>query len=274
RGAGVGEPGARQLLHGRERRAPGSGAPHRPGAAGGTFITFTHGTPGRVSVSPDPAFIPAGQLSANIVIRGLTAGSTTLTPAATGVNGVAANVTTSAAVIQNAHSSFRLGAGQFFQNTYAYVAQNLSVPLTITLTSSDTSVATVPASVTIPSGTYFVYYDVTARGTGSATITATAPGWTGFSVPVVVTTPRLGISGGGTYNTTQPALNVYAYAEDSLGTVHTRTSALSVQLSSSDTTVLRVLTPTKALAWFDFPADVARSAKIGDPMAADTNVVR
>lgn len=214
-----------------------------PAPAGGTFITFTQGTPGRVSISPDPAFIPAGQLSANIVIRGLTAGSTTLTPAATGVNGVTANVTTSAAVIQNAPTSFRMGAGQFYQNTYAYVAQNLSLPLTIALTSSDTTVARVPASVTIPGGTYYVYYDVSARAAGSATITATAPGWTGFTTPVVVTTPGVTLSGGGTYNTTQPAITVYAYARDSVGNYYPRTSALSVQLSSSDTTVLRVLTP-------------------------------
>lgn len=214
-----------------------------PAPAGGTFITFTHGTPGRVSVSPDPAFIPAGQLSANIVIRGLTAGSTTLTPAATGVNGVTANVTTSAAVIGNPHGTFRLGAGQFFQNTYAYVAQNLSLPLTITLTSSDTTVASVPASVTIPGGTYYVYYNVTARAVGSATITATAPGWTGFTTPVVVTTPGVSVSGGGTYNTTQPAITMSAYARDSVGNYYPRTSALSVQLSSSDTSVLRVLTP-------------------------------
>ncbi|MCL4213291.1 MAG: Ig-like domain-containing protein [Gemmatimonadales bacterium] len=234
-------PGSYSMVVNDER--PGQVLLTDPAPAGGTFITFTHGTPGRVSVSPDPAFIPAGQLSANIVIRGLTAGSTTLTPAATGVNGVTANVTTSAAVIQNSPTSFRMGAGQFYQNTYAYVSQNLSLPLTVTLSSSDTSVARVPASVTIPAGTYYVYYDVTARAVGSATITATAPGWTGFTTPVVVTTPGVTLSGGGTYNTTQPAITVYAYARDSVGNYYPRTSALSVQLSSSDTTVLRVLTP-------------------------------
>lgn len=215
-----------------------------PAPAGGTFITFTHGTPGRVSVSPDPAFIPAGQLSVNIVIRGLTAGSTTLTPAATGVNGVAATVTTAAAIIQNQPTSIRLGAGQFYTNAYSYVTNNVSIPLVITLTSSDTTVVRVPATITIPSNTYYVYYNVLGLVPGSATVTGTASGWTGFSIPVVVSTPRVTVSGGGTYNTTQPALGTTVYARDSTNVIGYRTSALNVQLASSDTTILRVLTPT------------------------------
>ena len=36
-----------------------------PSPAGGTFVTFNYGTAGVASVSPSPAFIPAGQLAAN-----------------------------------------------------------------------------------------------------------------------------------------------------------------------------------------------------------------
>src|SRR5690606_24924013 len=32
-----------------------------PAPPGGAYISFEHGTPGRVEVSPEPAFIPAGQ---------------------------------------------------------------------------------------------------------------------------------------------------------------------------------------------------------------------
>ena len=214
-----------------------------PAPVGGSFITFGFGTPGRVSISPDPAFIPAGQLSANVVIRGLTAGTTTVTPAATGVNGVTANVTTSPAVLQVSTTAVRMGAGQYVPNLYALVAQNVSNPLTLTLTSSDTMVATVPAQITIPSGTYYVYFNVTGRAPGSATFTITAPGWTGTSTNVLVTTPRIGLSGGGTYNTTQPAISATAYSEDSLYSANYRTSSLAVQFSSSDTSILKVITP-------------------------------
>ncbi|MDH5234973.1 MAG: hypothetical protein OEW77_08425 [Gemmatimonadota bacterium] len=232
-----------------------------PAPAGGTFITFVFGTPGRASVSPDPAFIPAGQLSANVVIRGLTAGSTTLTPAATGVNGVASTVNVAAATILAQPGQVRIGAGQFYANAYPYVTYNVVNPLVITLTSSDTTKVRVPATVTINSGTYYVYYNVTGVAPGSATITGTAPGWTGFSTPVTVTTPNVGISGGGTYNTTQPAIGMTVYTRDSTGNVGYRNSALNVQLTSSDTTVLRVLTPNVTIPagqYFNsgFPATV------------------
>ena len=219
-----------------------------PAPAGGSFITFAFGTPGRVSVSPDPAFIPAGQLSANIVIRGLTAGTTTLTPASTGVNGVTSNVTTSPAVLVSSGASLRMGAGQFIQSQYLYVQQALTNALTISLVSSDTTVVTVPAQIIIPSASNVAYFNVTGRATGSATITSTAPGWTGTTTSVVVTTPNVGLSGGGTYNTTQPAVGVTVYSRDSTLSAHYRTNSLVVQLSSSDTTVLRVVTPTVTIA--------------------------
>ncbi len=40
-----------------------------PSPAGGTYVTFGFGTPGIASVSPNPAFIPAGQLAADIQIN-------------------------------------------------------------------------------------------------------------------------------------------------------------------------------------------------------------
>ena len=218
-----------------------------PAPAGGSFITFAFGTPGRVSVSPDPAFIPAGQLSANIIIRGLTPGTTTITPAATGVNGIASSVTTSAAVLQISNPSTQMGAGQFVQYLYVYVAQTLSTPLNIAFASSDTAVATSVTQLTIPSGTNYAYFNVTGRAPGATTITMTAPGWTGVSTNVRVTTPHVSIAGGGTYNTTAPAFGVTVYSTDSVGTGNYRTSSLVVQLSSSDTTVLKVLTPTMTI---------------------------
>jgi len=179
-----------------------------PAPAGGTFISFSQSTPGRVSISPDPAFIPAGQLSVNIVIRGLTAGSTTLTPVATGVNGIGSSVTTAAAVLQTQPGSMRLGAGQSYLNAYPYVTYNVTNAIPITLVSSDTTIVRVPPTIVIPAGSYYVYYNVSALTPGAATITASSPGWTAFSIPVTVTTPGVTVSGGSTYNTTQPATGV------------------------------------------------------------------
>ena len=214
-----------------------------PAPSGGTFITYSFGTAGRASVSPDPAFIPAGQLSANVVIRGLAAGTTTITPAATGVSGQATNVTISPATLTFSQTNARLGAGQYQDGNYVYAPQNLTQPLTVTVTSSDSTRVTAPTSVVIPAGTNFVYMRYDGRATGAATLTFTAPGWTPFVANIVVTTPSVVLSGSSTYNTTQPPIGVSVSTTDSTRNGYYRTSGLAVQLSSSDTTVLRVVTP-------------------------------
>ncbi|MCC7000979.1 MAG: Ig-like domain-containing protein [Gemmatimonadaceae bacterium] len=213
-----------------------------PAPSGGTFITYSFGTAGRASVSPDPAFIPAGQLSANVVIRGLAAGTTTITPAATGVSGQATNVTISPASLTYTTSNTRLGAGQYQDGNYVYAPQNLTAPLTVTVTSSDTTIVTAPTSVVIPAGINYAYVRFDGRTAGAATLTFSAPGWTPFVTNVVVTTPNLVVSGGGAYNTTQPPINVTVATADSTRNGYYRTSGLAVQLSSSDTTVLRIVT--------------------------------
>ena len=218
-----------------------------PSPAGGTVITYSYGTAGRASVSPDPAFIPAGQLAANIVILATGAGSTTITPAATGVNGTASTVTTSAPVLTVQPSALRLGAGQFDYNQYVYVPTALYTPLGVTLTSTNTAAVTAPTPLTITSGTNVVYFNTTGITTGVATVTASSAGWTSGTMAVTVTSPKLGISGGGTLNTTSPAQGVTVYSEDSLSGVHYRTSSLAFQLTSSNPTVLSVLTPTRTI---------------------------
>ena len=218
-----------------------------PSPAGGTFVTYSYGTAGRAAVSPDPAFIPAGQLAANVVIVGTGAGSTTITPAATGVNGTATTVTTYAAVLTIYPSSLRLGAGQFEYNEYVYAPTNLYTPLSVTLASADTNIVTVPTPLTIPTSSYNQYFNTTGKIPGVATVTASSAGWTSGTMAVTVTSPKLGICCGGGLNTTSPAQGVIVYAEDSLSSAHYRTSSLAFQLTSSDTNVLKVLTPTRTM---------------------------
>lgn len=216
-----------------------------PSPTGGTFITYGFGTPGRATVSPDPAFIPAGQLAANVVIRATSAGNTTITPAATGVTGTPTTVNTTAAVLTLARPVVRFGTGQFRDDWYVYSPLNVNTPVTVSLTSSDTTAVRVePLTVTIPAGSYYAYFTTRAQAPGSASITATASGWTSTSLPIVVTSPRIGVSGGGTLNTTNPEVTMTAYAQDSAGASHYRSSALAVSVSSSDTTVMRVITPS------------------------------
>ena len=214
-----------------------------PSPAGGTFVTFNYGTSGVASVSPSPAFIPAGQLAANIVITATAAGTTTITPVAIGVNGTASSFQTYASNLTLSNTSMRLGAGQYDAGTYVYVPTYSNNGLPLTLTSSDTNVVTVsPVLGSIPAGSYYQYFTTSAKSAGAATITVTSPGWTAVNqMSVRVTTPKLGISGGGNLQTTSPQQGITIYAEDSTGSAHYRTSSLAVHISSSDTTVMKVI---------------------------------
>jgi hypothetical protein len=223
-----------------------------PSPAGGTYVTYTYGTAGKAQVSPDPAFIPAGQLSANVIITALgsTNGNTTITPVATGVNGAASTLYVSAPVLTiSAGATARLGVGQFENGWYVYTPQtsNLSIPLTFT--STNTSVATVsPATGAIPAASYYQYFQVNGVSQGTAMIIVSAAGWTPDTLLMTISTPHVGICCGPTLNTTSPQQTLTIYAEDSTTTSHYRTSALATTITSSDTTVIRIVDKTPTIA--------------------------
>jgi hypothetical protein len=213
-----------------------------PSPVGGTYVTFTYGTPGIAAVSPNPAFIPAGQLAADIQINALAGGTTTITPNAIGVNGAPSNFTAYPPVLRFNTSTVILGLGQYQPNVYVYSPTNQNLPIPVTLTSSDTTVGIVTPTVTIPGGTNYVYFTVTSTGLGTATVTPSATGWTaGTTITLFTTTPRLATSGGGTIYTTSGIQNVTVYAEDSTFNTHLRVNSLLVNLRSSDTTVMKVI---------------------------------
>jgi len=213
-----------------------------PSPAGGTYVTFSYSAPGIALVSPDPAFIPAGQLAADIQIHGLAAGTTTITPSAIGVNGAASTFTAYAAVLTTSSTLIRLGQGQYEPNVYVYSPTYTNVAIPVGISSSDSNAVGVTPSVTIPSGSYYAYFTATAKALGTATITLSAPGWTASnSVSVISTTPRVEPCCGGSYNTTSPQTTVTVYSEDSAGSAHYRTNSLVVHLSSRNPTVMRVI---------------------------------
>ncbi len=240
-----------------------------PAPTGGTYITYTFGTAGRASVSPDPAFIPAGQLSANVVIRGLAAGSTTVTPAATGVTGTSATINVTASTLTMYRPTARIGAGQYRNDWYVYSPLNVNLPVGVTLTSTDTSVATVaPALATIPGGNYYVYFTVIGRAPGTATIGASATGWAGTAQNIIVTTPRLDLVGGGTTTTTAPEFGTTVYTADSTFQAHSRSSALAITVSSSDPSVLTVVNPSVTIGSGQYYTSDIRLVPGGTPGTA------
>jgi hypothetical protein len=220
-----------------------------PSPAGGTFVTFTYGTAGRAQISPEPAFIPAGQLASNIVITamGSTNGSTTITPVATGVNGSPSTLNVYAPNLTFSATNVMVGAGQFIPDHYVYsqVTTNFAIP--ITFTSSDTSVATVTPSGTIPGGSYYVYFTMTGKAPGTARIIASAAGWRPDTIFMTVTSPRLSVTGQTSFNTTSPQTTMTVYAVDSVDNAHYRTSSLAISVSSSDTSVMKVIDQSSSI---------------------------
>lgn len=219
-----------------------------PAPAGGVYVTYAYSIEGRVAISPDPVFIPQGQLSANVVIEALAGGgAVTVTPSATGVSGQASTVTTYAAALDASGSLYRLGAGQQRSDAYVQVPTYLTQAVGVTLTSGDSNVVSVPSGVVIPSGGYYVYYPTVGKAPGSAYIYVTAPGFTNDSVLFVVTTPRVGICCSTSRTTTSPAANVSVYSRDSTGASYARVAPLVVSLSTSDTSVVRLLSTSATI---------------------------
>jgi hypothetical protein len=221
-----------------------------PSPAGGTYVTFSYGTANRAQVSPDPAFIPAGQLASNIVITALGGvnGSTTITPIATGVNGTPSTLQTYAPILFISSTNFRVGAGQYEPNVYVSTSNNVVNSLPLTFVSTDTNIVTVASSGAIPAGSYYYYFSTKGKVPGTAKVIVTSPGWTPDTVNVVVTTPRTTLSVGTNFQTTSPQQSMTIYATDSTGNGHYRISSLALTVSSSDTNVIKIVDKTPSVA--------------------------
>ena len=213
-----------------------------PSPAGGTYITFQYGTAGVAQVSPDPAYIPAGQLAADIQIHGLAGGTTTITPNATGVNGASATFTAYAPTLTMYYSPAVIGLGQYEPNRYVYVPTSTNVPIPVTLASTDSTKASITPLVTIPSGNNYAYFTITGTGLGTATLSASATGWTAANtIAAYITTPHVGACCNSTIFSTAGTQYLTVYAEDSTKNTHYRVNSLIVNVRSSNPSVMTVL---------------------------------
>jgi len=211
-----------------------------PAPAGGVYVAFNYSTPGVTQLSPDPAFIPAGQLAANVNVTGIAAGATNVTPSAPGVTGTASSVNIQPAVLAFPYSPRILGEGQQDQD-YVYTRVGMVHPLNVTVTNKDSTVANSPALVTILANQNYQYFTTFAYKIGVDTQTVSAPGYAPVSRPVIVTKPRLGACCQVFLNTTSAAAGLTAYVLDSVGSGHPRINPLFVTVTSSDPTIITVI---------------------------------
>jgi mucin-19 len=160
----------------------------------GLCVNLVSAAPGTATV-PTAVLIPQGQTQAVATVTGVAQGNTTVTATALGFPQIESQIQ-----VQNVNLSFVPGSATFFAgSTYAQsVTLIMSLPAlaggqTVNLSSSDTSVATVPASVIIPSGSTTVNLTITGVSGGVATITASSQGLNSgtYSATVVAPTVRV-----------------------------------------------------------------------------------
>ena len=161
-----------------------------------------------------------------------------------------------------------VGLGQRL-DPYVYLPDYTPVARTVYLTSSDPSIVAVADSIIIPAGGYFAYFTARGEGLGLGTLIATTAGHTPDTATVRVTTPRITLSGGGTFNNFAPPAAITAFSTDSLGTGRNRLTPLVITYTSSDTMVVRV-TPFDTIQAGLYYANNARVSFVGEGTATVT----
>ncbi|HXQ28147.1 MAG TPA: Ig-like domain-containing protein [Gemmatimonadales bacterium] len=219
-----------------------------PAPAGGLGITFVYGRPGSSSVTPSPAVIPAGQLSANITITGLNPVSPydSVVPTSGGYIGKFSYVyvaSDSLKLSQPYPGTGLVGVGQYIQ-PYAYITYAMDHPLVLSAAMSS-AIGTTKALDTIPTSGTSTYLTVSAVAKGYDTLTISAPGWVSTKLPYTFTTPELIVSGGTSIIAGDPSDgSVIAYTADSTGQTHQVTASVPVTIVSRNTAAVAIDTPT------------------------------
>ena len=173
----------------------------RPAPVGGVVVALNTDDASRATVSPSTVTIAEGQTSGGLVtigVTGLTKGAAMLSAGAPGLTAASVPVT----VTGKPALAFNVAAvtvGKALK-TYYYEARILrrtdgnaygpAEPVTVSLTSSDASKASVPATVTIPAGNSEAYFYITGvdlTGGTPVTIDATAAGYTAPATKLATT---------------------------------------------------------------------------------------
>jgi len=163
--------------------------------------------------------IPAGNFLAVPNIAGNKPGNTAITWRATGYPSAVTQVQVDTAFLYvYAGAPYAAGLGQVSTGNYLYFPAAVRSTVVISLFSSNSSVFTVPATVTMLPDSFLVYFPITGTGLGSANLTARVPG--GFVSDSVqsmtVNTPLVQPVVAGSVSRGVKT-QVYVYAEDTLG---------------------------------------------------------
>lgn len=177
--------------------------------AGGVSVDLAVADTTKATISPTTVTIPAGQTASSVTptLTGVAPGTTTLTATATGLTAKTINVTVTNApqlTISSAGalSYNKVGKGLRTANGYYSVQRTVNGnpfygmdAVTVTLTSSDPTKLTVPATVTIPANQYYAYFSMAGVDVTSTAvqIDAAATGYPALATKLAmqVVTPEI-----------------------------------------------------------------------------------
>ena len=156
--------------------------------SGGLSVTLSSDTPANVTISPATLTIPAGQTTGTFTYTGIASGNATLSAAATNYQTGTAQVTGTAAQV-SLGSVPPVAPGQAVSLALSLPSAAPAGGTTVTFTSSNTNVATITSSITVPAGqkTAATNPQVTGVTIGSSNIIASAPGFAPATLTANVT---------------------------------------------------------------------------------------
>lgn len=171
----------------------------RPAPGGGVFIALSTSDPSKATIAPAFIIIQQGNVipSRPPVVTGVNAGSATITATAFGLNPTSQllQVGTPPATAMN----FSPATLTIPANTTQNLTLNLTPPpggtIAVTLNSSNGGVIAVTPSINVVANTTTVSIPVTSAGAGTATITASAPGYPAASAIVTANAVQAGAIG-------------------------------------------------------------------------------
>ena len=218
-----------------------------PAPAGGVYIMLASSDSGIATVSPASSFVPEGMTSprSTPAVTGNSAGSVTVSASAPGYATANAQVLVSSGGTTATAMSFWPGSLAISPAETQNLTLNLSAPgpagITVSLHSTNVTVATVPATVSFAANATSATVPVTGVAAGSVTITASAPNLASATAGVSVTRP----AGGGIL--LQSSLSVTAGNTANLPVAlgaAAGAGSVSITLTSSDPTVASIFPST------------------------------
>jgi hypothetical protein len=164
-----------------------------PAGAGGVFISLASSDTSKLTINPSGILIPQNATApvTSATITGVAQGTATITASSFGF----ATATSTVQIGQGGGATLALTSATIAAGTTQNLTLTLSAaqasPVTVSLVSGNTGIATVSSSVTIPAGATAAAVPVNGVNGGSTTITATAPGFASASGNVTVTVVQL-----------------------------------------------------------------------------------